>query len=218
MSTLSRPARLVSVAAALAVLGSYLPGSAAQAATARPAVRQSPNRTPVSTWLTTSMTNAFGTLGTMGYAGSSSDSRVNAGSHSYTNAALGVMSDKVSSRTLYFTRTPDGVLLDDRVVDSGSLTKTYYYTLDNVCSVIRITDDTGATAGTYAYDPYGAQTTAEPPSAGANPWRYASGYRDVATHYLKFRRATTTPISAGGLSATRLARKLIRTRMRRTAR
>lgn len=54
------------------------------------------------------------------------------------------------------------------MVDSSSLTKTYYYTLDNVCSVIRITDDTGATAGTYAYDPYGAQTSAEPPSAGAN--------------------------------------------------
>lgn len=107
MSTLSRPARLVSVVAALAVLGSYLPGSAAQAATARPGVRQSPNRTPASTWLTTSKTNAFGTLGTMGYAGSSSDSRVSAGSPSYTNAALGVMSDKVSSsRTLYFTRTP----------------------------------------------------------------------------------------------------------------
>lgn len=62
----------------------------------------------------------------MAHAGTSSDSRVSAGT--LTNAALGVMCDKMSAtRTVYFTRTPDGVLLDERVVDSGSLTKTYYY-------------------------------------------------------------------------------------------
>lgn len=52
--------------------------------------------------------------------------------------------------------------------------------------MIRITDGTGATAATYAYDPYGAQTSAEPPSSTPNPWRYASGYYDTTTHYLKF--------------------------------
>lgn len=136
---------------------------------------------------TTAMTSSVGTLGNMAYAGTSSDSRVSAGTHSYTNAALGVMSDKMSAtRTLYFTRTPDGVLLDERVVDSGSLTKTYYYGLDKLGSVIRITDGTGATAATYANDPYGVQTSAEPPSSTPNPWRYASGYYDTTTHYLKF--------------------------------
>lgn len=54
MSTLShRPARLVTLVAALAVLGSYLPGSPAQAASARPGVRQPSTRTPASTRLST---------------------------------------------------------------------------------------------------------------------------------------------------------------------
>jgi RHS repeat-associated protein len=61
----------------------------------------------------------------------------------------------------------------------------YYYTLDKQASVIALTDSSQALAAAYSYDPWGNPITGTGPKAGTNPYRFATGYYDTTTGYLK---------------------------------
>jgi RHS repeat-associated protein len=75
--------------------------------------------------------------------------------------------------TTYYTRDPQGNLIDER---TG--TTTYYYLTDRQNSVSALIDSTGHDAGDYTYTPYGRITNTLTTTATANPWRYTSSYQD----------------------------------------
>lgn len=113
------------------------------------------------------------------YTGANQTERVQAGSVSFVNSPLGVSSQADSTGTTYFTRDNQNNLLDERT-PSG----TYYYVFDGLSSVIGLTDSSGALVKTYAYDPYGNVTATT--GSVTNPWRFASGYADASSGYIKF--------------------------------
>jgi RHS repeat-associated protein len=81
---------------------------------------------------------------------------------------------------------------------------TGYYLSDDQASVMATINPAGSSATRYLYEPYGEQirtwtdpnpgtatsqyteSTASAPSADVNPWRYAAGYYDKNTGFLKF--------------------------------
>jgi RHS repeat-associated protein len=65
-------------------------------------------------------------------------------------------------------------------------TSHFYYVLDALGSVLRLTDGSGNDAAAYTYDPYGASLTATGTQATTNAFRFASGYFDSATGLTKF--------------------------------
>ncbi len=66
-------------------------------------------------------------------------------------------------------------------VTNAGTTSEYYYTADNVGSIIAVTNGAGGTAATYTYDPYGntTATTGGTFATSTNHWRYGSGYTDT---------------------------------------
>lgn len=115
------------------------------------------------------------------YAGTSNTQRVTAGGATFTNGLLGQVSSQAGGvPNNEYIRDPDGTLI---ALQTGG--NSYYYTLDNIGSVLQLTDNTGAGAATYTYNPYGKTLTAIGPIATQNPYRYASGYTDN-TGLIKF--------------------------------
>jgi RHS repeat-associated protein len=55
-----------------------------------------------------------------------------------------------------------------RTVDAGTVTTRYLHQ-DALGSIVAVTDETGAVAERYAYDPWGNQTTLQPPASGLSP-------------------------------------------------
>lgn len=108
--------------------------------------------------------------------------RIAAGNTSYTTGSkLGVTAQTVSGSTTYYTRDPNGQILDEHGA-SG----TYYYETDRLGSTMTLIDTSGHNAGGYTYDPYGKTAVVNGTSstaAAANPWRYTGGYQDPTDGY-----------------------------------
>ncbi len=101
--------------------------------------------------------------------------RITAGTATYKNDSLGIGSETTGSTTTYYTRTPGGRLISERIGTSA-----YYYLFDGLGSVVALTDGSGNVVNTYSYDPYGNVTLGGSNSV-TNPWQYTGGYRDSQT-------------------------------------
>lgn len=92
-----------------------------------------------------------------------------------TENALGIASQTTAgsssspATTTYYTRAPDGTLLDERT-PSG----TYDYVQDANGSTIALTNSTGGVANTYTYDPYGVTTSST--GTAPNSFGFDSGF------------------------------------------
>jgi RHS repeat-associated protein len=115
----------------------------------------------------------------MEYADVTQDERTSSGSTDFSYTRLG-LSSRDSSTDTYFTRDNQGRLIGMR---QGS--DRFYYHLDHVGSVIALTDQNGNQVGQrYEYEPYGKQIAGQ--TQVDNPWRFASGFHDASTGFLKF--------------------------------
>jgi RHS repeat-associated protein len=94
---------------------------------------------------------------------------------------LGLSVEKTGSNSTYYVRDDKGNLISERTPGG-----TYYYLLDGLGSVVGITNSSGnlVDSKAYKYDPFGKQL--DGPTSVSNPWRFASGYLDSATGFLKF--------------------------------
>jgi RHS repeat-associated protein len=112
---------------------------------------------------------------TIDYADQGNDLVVGVNSTLLSNGPLGVTAETTSGGTTYYTRDPEGALIDQRTT-SGS---TNYYFANNLGSVTAlIASNDKSTSGTYNYTAYGANTNSASLTATAqgNLWRYAAGY------------------------------------------
>jgi RHS repeat-associated protein len=77
---------------------------------------------------------------------------------------------------------------------------TYYYHRDHLGSVTDLTNSAGASLATYAYEPFGAQLSADPVGAPANPLRFTGEYLDSETqdYHLRARQYSPTTGRFGG--------------------
>jgi len=132
---------------------------------------------------TLSITPPGGSAFTMTYAGDSQVQRVTAGAVTYKNDGLGIGSETNGGMTTYYTRTPGGRLVDERIV-SGGTTTPYYYLFDGLGSVVALIDTSATVQDTYSYDPYGNVTPGGTNSV-TNPWQYTGGYYDGTTKLVK---------------------------------
>lgn len=113
------------------------------------------------------------------YADADQTERVSAGSTDFTDSVLGLGVAKTGTASTFYTRDNKGSLVGQRT-PNGS----FYYLFDGLGSVVGLTNASGTKVASYAYDPYGRQTSAEP--SVANPWRFAGGYHDTQTDLTKF--------------------------------
>ncbi|MDQ3915516.1 MAG: DUF6531 domain-containing protein [Actinomycetota bacterium] len=143
---------------------------------------------------TTSMKPPGGTPEAMTYQDADQTRRITKGAmrFGYNVLGLSAQSDKGSgvANTTYFTRDNKGTLVSQRSPGGN----THYYLFDGLGSVVGLTDASGNEVATYKYEPWGAQTSAEP--SVANPWRFASGYKDAATGFVKFGTRYYDPATA----------------------
>ncbi len=133
------------------------------------------------TYSTYNQLTAAATVGTQTYAGTTNNERSAAGSTNFTNSILGKISSAADPYTNQeYIRDPSGTLIAMQVTNAGT-TSDYYYTADNVGSIIAVTNGAGGTAATYTYDSYGntTATTGGTFATTTNPWRYGSGYTDT---------------------------------------
>jgi RHS repeat-associated protein len=99
---------------------------------------------------------------------------------------LGLASEKTGTNArTYYTRDDKAKLLSMRT-SGGS----YYYLTDAIGSVVAVTGPNGNRVGTgnYRYDPYGNLIGGDPLNGtGVNsPFRFAGGYFDSESGFLKF--------------------------------
>jgi len=97
---------------------------------------------------------------------------------SYASGPLGVTARTTNAGTTFYTRDPNGNLLDEH----GAAGTSYYLT-NYQHSVMALVSASGDTFnGAYFYGPFG-ETTVDARSGGGiaanNPWRYAGGYQDT---------------------------------------
>ena len=112
------------------------------------------------------------------YAGTTNNQRFTSTGTSFTNNAFNQLTqEKTSTSTTKYIRDPGGTLIAMQHNTSGPVSS-YYYTLDNVGSVIQITDASKAIAASYTYDTFGNTLTATGGMASTNHYRYATGYTD----------------------------------------
>lgn len=96
----------------------------------------------------------------------------------YASGSLGVTARTTNAGTTFYTRDPNGNLLDEH----GAVGTSYYLT-NYQHSVMALVSASGDTFnGAYFYGPYG-ETNVEARGGGTtaanNPWRYAGGYQDT---------------------------------------
>jgi len=123
---------------------------------------------------------AAATVGTQTYAGTTNTERSAAGSTNFTNSVLGKISSAADPYTNQeYIRDSSGTLIAMQVTN-GATTSEYYYTADNVGSIIAVTNGAGGAAATYTYDSYGNTTasTGGTFATSTNHWRYGGGYTD----------------------------------------
>jgi RHS repeat-associated protein len=121
----------------------------------------------------------------MTYTDATQDRRVTAGALRMSYNQLGLSNQaptNASSNATYFVRDPNGLLVGMLTADPA--TPDDYYVLDGLSSVTATTDESGAVAHRYDYEPFGQEIA--PSASDPNPWRFASGYSDTATGMLKF--------------------------------
>lgn len=89
----------------------------------------------------------------------------------------------VDGASRFYTRDPSGTLISVRTGTATSYTSGYYL-VDNLQSVLKIVDNTGAVKNAYSYTPYGIRTTTQ--SDIDQPFGYTgAGYHDPATGLIK---------------------------------
>ncbi|HET8601328.1 MAG TPA: RHS repeat-associated core domain-containing protein, partial [Segeticoccus sp.] len=100
-----------------------------------------------------------------------------------TNGLPVIDSVAKNGTTSYLTNDPDGTPLAMRLAGGQA----DYYVRDGQGSIVALIDGTGATTGTYTYDPYGNQTaqTGTGTAVDLNPFRYTGGLLDRGTGWLK---------------------------------
>lgn len=96
-----------------------------------------------------------------------------------SQAAVGTGNPAFPAGTTYFTTTPDGQVLSERLPNGSGGFTSYYYLHDGLGSVVGLTDSTGAVVNSYAYDPYGNTTSVS--EQVANPFRYIGAIYDSST-------------------------------------
>jgi RHS repeat-associated protein len=117
------------------------------------------------------------------YLDQTNDLRVTSGSVRSINAPLGITARITSSGAAptFYTRTPDGDLLDEHGNINGSTGYRYYVT-DGLGSVVALVDPVDRLAASYVYDPSGGTTVNNETggtTAAGNPFRYRGGYQDA---------------------------------------
>jgi RHS repeat-associated protein len=139
---------------------------------------------------TTSITPSGGSAISMTYRGPNQTERVTAGGTSYQYDDTGISSSTTGPSTTYFTNSPDGDLISERIPNGASgCTGTtsaycvYYYLYDGLGSVVGVTDSTGAVKDSYAYDPHGNTTSVT--EVVPNPFRFIGAIWDSSTGLLK---------------------------------
>lgn len=128
---------------------------------------------------TTQITPSGGSPIPMLYKGKGQKVRTKAGPTSYLINVLGVGGEKTGSKTTFYTRDNNGDLISQRAPDGHR----YYYITDRLGSTIMLTDEKGAVAATYQYDPFGNNTKTT--GSIANPWRFTGEYLDSTTGLYK---------------------------------
>lgn len=129
---------------------------------------------------TTSATPPGGSALSMSYADADQTERTQAGAAAFASSPLGVASSTTAGASTHYTRDSGGNLVGQRSPDGTRR----YYLFDGLGSVVGMIDTGGNLVASYAYDPYGKQTSPEP--SLANPWRFAGGYLDTQTGLTKF--------------------------------
>ncbi len=87
----------------------------------------------------------------------------------------------------------------DEVVTMRRAAAEYWYLADDLNSVVRLTDQGGATVETYGYDDFGAPTVRDAAgqildaSAVGNPWMFTGRFFDPETGFYEFRRRHYDP-------------------------
>jgi RHS repeat-associated protein len=127
----------------------------------------------------TAMTYGGQTLSPLSYADVGQAQRTVAGSTTFVNSPLGLMSMKASNVTTYFVRDNQGRLIGEWA--SNHNTTHYYFLTDAVGSVVDVVGSNSALADQFRYDPFGQSTHAQ--ASLADPMRYAGGYLDATNLY-----------------------------------
>jgi RHS repeat-associated protein len=115
----------------------------------------------------------------MGYLDLGNDKRTTVGTTTLADGPLGITGRKTGTTVTWYTRMPDGMILDSR---KGSDTQMYFTEPHNQ-SVTALFSLTGTMTAAYLYSPYG-ETTIHSEDSGAgtdNPFRYISGWQDTGT-------------------------------------
>jgi RHS repeat-associated protein len=92
---------------------------------------------------------------------------------------MGIGSETKSGSTTFYTRTPGGKLISQRLA-SGTR---YFYLFDGQGSVVALVDSAGTIQAQYGYDPYGQTVTKTGSAADGNPFRYTGAYLDSTGYY-----------------------------------
>lgn len=116
----------------------------------------------------------------MEYLDLGNDLRTTAGPATLVEGPLGITARKIGTVVTWYTRMPDGSILNSR---QGATTQNYF-TEPHSKSVAALYSPSGTRTATYVYSPYG-DTTVNPggETGGAgddNPFRYISGFQDTA--------------------------------------
>jgi RHS repeat-associated protein len=117
----------------------------------------------------------------MGYLDLGNDKRTTVGTTTQADGPLGITGRKTGSAVTWYTRMPDGMILDSRKV--GGDTQVYFTEPHNE-SVAALFSTASVMTASYLYSPYG-DTTIHSEASGAgtdNPFRYISGWQDTGTN------------------------------------
>ena len=82
----------------------------------------------------------------------------------------------------------------------GNATQDFYPLYDGTGHVVALTNSNGTLLASYAYGPFGELIHATGPAAQANPWRYATKYRDEETGLTYFGHRYHDPVTGQWLS------------------
>lgn len=125
----------------------------------------------------------------MSYRGTGQTERTAEGDNTFQNDITGISAETTSAGTSYFTRTPEGQLISERVP-----TGTYYYLMDGMGSVVALVNSSGTVVNQYQYDPYGTAISAN--ETVSNPFRWIGALYDSDTGFYKIGARYYSPAMA----------------------